>query len=639
MLTPVCAAGDILSKIKTFALRSLTLAAIGLLLVAPASVRAEVGDVEARISQDLVQLWGQRASAMASGDDRRVELANAAYVRAMRDSGVNQIESASFALIEEIDAALEREEVREASARLDLLAEISGSLPEGYWARSRVQRAENLFGAHRWALSWWRGVWARVTSPDRASLDALLLVKAALLFCSLIAGVFIVAQTARYGLHIILGAANVLPGAYGWGSSLVTFVCLLGGTLYFLGPISGLCLWCGLLVIYQSPGERIGIACLMGAVLLAPYSFRLVDQGVERAVHEVSGLYKKTHNVAARYELGRHDEALAQIVDGISYKRIGEYTRAKMTLERAVGLVDGNRALEASLHNTLGATYFGLKEWAKARTHFDKAMQLAPGSAAPVFNLHRVHAELGDKEESEAMARVASRLEPRAVVRWQAEEGGQLNRVIIDLEPSRAAFVVLMAERAWVALKEPSSIWTKLVGARVVPAVSVSAGLCLIFMFVVGRLRSRLRIEWPCDRCALPVPVRLVDIDLTSPVCEQCTNIFLRTVPVDRRVRYAKETMVTRWATARRWLTRTVSFVAPGISQLVRGDFGSGVRLASVGCLAATVWVLPGDWAFVGGFGQASAAWGWTAVVVYVIALSLGIRGAFRETGEGGAWS
>ena len=99
------------------------------------------------------------------------------------------------------------------------------------------------------------------------------------LLIGVLGAVFLLAQSSRYVLHIILGAGQVLPGAYSWLSSLVVLTITFGASLYLLGALGTLCLLCGLLAIYQTPVERRLLVLCLVFIGLAPVSLTLIDEG------------------------------------------------------------------------------------------------------------------------------------------------------------------------------------------------------------------------------------------------------------------------------------------------------------------------------------------------------------------------
>ena len=181
-------------------------------------------------------------------------------------------------------------------------------------------------------------------------------------------------------------------------------------------------------------------------------------------------------------------------------------------------------------------------------------------------------------------------------MRWDAEEGTELNRVVNELPIGKTAYFALLGSRTVEHLGSISPLWVRLVGPDASLTAPLSAAFALLFIFVIGLARGHLRIQWPCERCACGVPVRLVDLDLTAPVCDQCTNIFLRSVPVDRQVRFNKEAQVARADSARRWFTRITALTFPGIGHLMRGQLADGFSYAATAAVALILIVLPERW-------------------------------------------
>jgi pentatricopeptide repeat protein len=68
------------------------------------------------------------------------------------------------------------------------------------------------------------------------------------------------------------------------------------------------------------------------------------------------------------------------LLHGVGAVQMKKYDEAVLTLETGVELVTNDKGVEAEFNAQLGEAYFGLKEVDKAKTHYDKAVQLDPKS-------------------------------------------------------------------------------------------------------------------------------------------------------------------------------------------------------------------------------------------------------------------
>lgn len=604
---------------------------------------APPGPAQQTATGELIRMWQARSSAAAGSDRAEVKRANEKLITLLDDRGIRNSEPATRALVREVERLIEQGRLEDAKSRMTLLRRVGDGVPEAHWAQSRILREDNLFMVHTWALPWFRGLWHDLTSPSRAGNNVILAATGVALLAALLACVFLLAQVCRYFLHIFVGAGQVLPGAYNWLSSIVVLTVIFGGGLYFLGALSALCLLCGLLAIYQTPVERRLLTLCLLLLGLTPAALTLIDQGARGAVEQTAQLYRAEMNPTSRWAPGRAPSGLELLIEAKRRKRLGELDASLAALkaaEKALIPINGkpaSRRIQAVLHNAFGNTYFGLQRMEQAQVHYEKASALMPDSAVPVYNLHRVYAETGRKEEAEASARNASRIDAQAVVRWDAEEGKELNRVVNELTIGHQAYFALLGSLAIDNLGGMSPLWVQLVGTEAALSTPLNAGIALLFITIMGFMRPQMRLQWPCERCACGVSVRLVDLDLTAPVCDQCTNIFLRSVPVDRRVRFAKEASVARTGFARRWLTRVASLAFPGAAHLMRGRLTDGFYYATVGAVALLLVALPERWVDTGGPALGSYAVDLVGYGLYALALLISIVSVFRGTREQGS--
>ena len=86
-------------------------------------------------------------------------------------------------------------------------------------------------------------------------------------------------------------------------------------------------------------------------------------------------------------------------------------------------------------------------------------------------------------------------------------------------------------------------------------------------------VEEELRDEKVRPRVDLRFEVAEVDLGAaeTAPLCEQCHNLFIRNIPVDRRIRFEKEERIARVRTLRLWGLRAAALVLPGLPSFVTG--------------------------------------------------------------------
>jgi len=281
---------------------------------------------------------------------------------------------------------------------------------------------------------------------------------------------------------------------------------------------------------------------------------------------------------------------------GLAYKRTGQLTDARAALQAAIDAVDDDtdEASAAVIYNNLGNTLFALGYAKPAEDAYQKARRRAREAPEPPFNLHRLYRRSGRADDAESAIQEASGIDAQLVATWSQDDDTSVNRYVVDMELPASALVgramqnvfadTPLARRGWVVLAGP------------VPAMTapLAAFVTLAVFGVLGRLRSRMRLTWPCVRCARPAPSVVSAGPPAHPQCEQCVNLFVKNIPVDRRVRFQKEQTVARYAAARQWGTRLLGVLVPGTVDLVRGNPLRGAAMVAATTILV-IWLIYPD--------------------------------------------
>ena len=93
---------------------------------------------------------------------------------------------------------------------------------------------------------------------------------------------------------------------------------------------------------------------------------------------------------------------------GVALKDMGEYRKAIRVLEKGE-CIDSNRT---DIHNLLGFCHFKLKEHEQAIRHFQKVIDLDPGSAIDYANIASNYRDMGKTDEAVEYYRLALSLDP-----------------------------------------------------------------------------------------------------------------------------------------------------------------------------------------------------------------------------------
>jgi hypothetical protein len=175
----------------------------------------------------------------------------------------------------------------------------------------------------------------------------------------------------------------------------------------------------------------------------------------------------------------------------------------------------------------------------------------------------------------------ASALDPERVARWNEDLDPNLNRFVVDMGLTADALTRREAD----ALLAPSPLatraWLRLAGPVPEAAAPMAAAVTMLAFAVLAGVRRRSVIVVPCSRCALAAEVHLGAPE-SAPLCEQCQNLFIRNIPVDRRVRFEKEERIARYAAFRLWAVRLGALFFPGLASFLRGHAVRGCVVAGV---------------------------------------------------------
>ena len=121
------------------------------------------------------------------------------------------------------------------------------------------------------------------------------------------------------------------------------------------------------------------------------------------------------------------------------------------------------------------------------------------------------------------------------------------------------------------------------------PGADVEAHLASL---LIMRVRDRLSLVVPCSRCGCRTPIAAAEGDHRAAVCADCTRVFLRTSPVDRRIKIKKELQVARFEAGVRLGRFLVSLCLPGVADATGGRY-KRLLVHSV-LLTAGLWSLAG---------------------------------------------
>ncbi len=577
------------------------------ILVAPAYAGAEETSADPSVKlvtssggyRALANTWKLRRSALEDGDNEHADDLLKRVLRLRRDTGIRRLDSFGIALLREADVALKKDDAGLALRRVRQAEEAAPGLPEVWDARADIDRSQQPVSVHVWLPHIVNAYKARLGDFQRRML---LLSDAALTSLGLLAllgCVFLVAQVIRYGLNVYHDLGQVFPTMAKWvilvgGVLLALFPLIFGfGPLLLVLPIAGL-LWA-----YQSAGERVITATLVLALGATPWLLRMADRlseagtGLEQAIHTLNLNpydHRATATVEATVARNAEDwEARASL--GLAYKRLGRLDEARTLLASSARHL--SKAASAVTYNNLGNVEFAAGHPKPAEEAYKRARELAPDAPEPVFNLHRLYTRTGNEEAAKDHVQQATALAAEQVTAWSEDNTRHLNRYVVDMDLPADVLTGRALSNVWAPTRFANRAWVVLAGP--VPEMAAplgAAALVVVFLGTLG-LRKRLCLTWPCTRCGRSAEVYVIDGPPENPMCEQCVNLFVKNIPVDRRIRFEKELAVERYQSLVRWGTRLSALVLPGFAVLIRGRVLTGTVVAGVAIYIAIRLMLP----------------------------------------------
>lgn len=554
-----------------------------------------------RGEEELLGLWKMRQKAVADGDEKRADDLQRQMLVQRKELGIQRLDAVAIALLGEASSALlTKGDAARSQVLVDQARQLAPGLPEIESRQADWSLERQPWALHKWLVFTLKGYVARLDDFQRRTLLLSDLVLTTFVLFALLLHVFLGGQVLRHGLGVYHGLGRTFPGVMKF-LLLAAALCLAAIPLYFgFGPL--LLIFPFLVLIFSAQGTSERVFSVLFVVFLGgiPWTLRAVDRlsdagtGVTQALSLLGT--NPTHARAAETAMTalreRPSDWAAAAALGLSQKRLGQTDEAIKTLRRAAALVPSATPEAGLVANNLANALFATGRAQSAEKLYLDAIALLPKAPEPYFNLSRLYTRTTQLEKARARFAEASALNPDHVAKWNEDTDLNLNRWVVDLDLSAD----LLTRRELSTLFAPSSLanraWLQLAGP--VPEFVAPVGcVTTLLAFVVLRLsRKRLRIMSPCSRCALAAEVDLGAAE-TAPLCEQCHNLFIRNIPVDRRIRFEKEERIARVRTFRLWGLRSAALVLPGLPSFVTGHPLRGMLLTGLVAFLALRLALP----------------------------------------------
>ncbi len=554
----------------------------------------------ARGYDQLVQAWRLRRVALEDKDDERADELAERVLRLQGQTGIRRLDAFAVALLREARVAAEAEDWDRVERCLAEAERLSPGLPEVWEVRGALALARQPIALHRWLDGRIRALRARLSDFQRRTLLASDVLLTVLLVMSVLGVLTALGQLGRYGLNIYQDLAQAFPSVMRFVLIAAATLLLLVPLLFGFGPVLFFFPLVMLLWPYQQRNERVLSVVFTLLLGVAPWALRVGDRlteagtGIAEVLHSLSvnAADARALDAAGAWLVAHPDDWQVQAVAGLTEKRLGRLDAALPLLEKAAAAAPtGGEA--GTVQNNLGNAWFASGRPKAAEAAYRAAIRQTPGEPAPYFNLHRLYQRTGRPQQAAEPLQSASKLDPRRVAAWTEDDDPSANRFVVDMDLPASS----LTRRTVTDLLAPTDLatrgWLTLAGPVPEMAAPVGAVVTLLVCLTLALMRKRLRLTWPCGRCGRPAPVDLVAGPPERPLCGQCENLFVKNVPVDRRVRFEKEEAIARYASLRRWATRVAGVAMPGLVGLVRGEPLRGALWAALTLVVGLRLLLP----------------------------------------------
>ncbi|MFN3196974.1 MAG: hypothetical protein ACE366_00970 [Bradymonadia bacterium] len=585
---------------------------------------------------DLQALWQGRKSALKSGDAKAASEALAAVKALATDNGLMGLDAFAAALLREAQQAAANGDAEGVESRLALARELAPDLPaieEVAAALSLELSAIDLIG---WVGHTQSAISLRLDRlPDRQLFLANMW-STGLIAMGLVILLFLVVQITRHGFGVYHDLARVTPGALRPVAVLIALAGVAVPLLFGYGPLLLVFPAVALLWGYQKWSERATSLVVLALAVVMPWGAQRIDaltmNGTEISM-AVDTLQRNPWDARAEAHVKQFTEThpdawWAFAILGRALKAQGRLEESLVAFSKAEGKVPDGSTAQGIIFNNLGNALFATGRVITAEKRYLEAKGLLPELPEPRFNLHRLYARTAQAAAADSNFQQASGLDAERVALWVNEDGTNLNRHVKDL-PLSAEMLGAHVGPTWRNGPLAQGVWLKAVGPLPVLTLPIAAVVTLLLAGLVTLRQKRLKLTRPCPRCGEPVR-QLVPTASKKPdqLCDTCTDLFVRGLPMERRIRFSKEEQIDRHQKLLSIGTRITGLALPGWASVMRGRPISGLILMAMGVFLLVSLLLPHGLFYLPGVLHTSATVG--VIVALGIVWLVGAFVAFR---------
>jgi tetratricopeptide (TPR) repeat protein len=541
---------------------------------------------------DLAAIWEQRRIHQQQRDFGLAQADLKRFLELKDELNIRNIFMHANVLIREADQARQAEDQKSAERLLDAAVEMAPDFAGVHLARTSLWFSQSPFKVGRLFGGLWDAAEASFRDPLSANRLMVNLVTGLLLGLGLSGAIFILVHFLRYLSLYLHDFHHLFPrGVARLQTAFLGVLVLLIPILFRMGLLSVLLLWALIAWIYQERWERLVTFLVVAFFALSPFALNWVVSGMtvpDSVVADLSAVAlgpadsRSVNRLKSRLKRQPENHVILATL-GSLYKRTGNLDLAGELLDRALKL----KPNEAVLLNNLGNVRFLGGDLKGAIKFYDRAIQSRPDLAVPYYNLSKAYYRSLDLNKGKQHRTHALRLDPEGIQRVnQRAESRRANYVVADLA----------IPREWVSVqnsrhdgKKPEratkNLWLAWGGSGSTDSFPfVGAGVVVLFGLIL-LLRRKVYFSSGCVRCGRPVCRRCSSELRDDTVCSQCFHAFVhREQGIDAKSRISKEIQIRQYRRRREGIARGITFLLPGVGQLIKGRPLLGTLFLTVFC-------------------------------------------------------
>ncbi|WP_146618122.1 tetratricopeptide repeat protein [Lujinxingia litoralis] len=418
-------------------------------------------------------------------------------------------------------------------------------------------------------------------------------------------GAFMLAQLLRYFGVAAYDGARMLPRGFSSNQTVIVLVALvIVPGLVLRSPLMSMLIMLALVIPFQRLNERAVSAAFLALILALPSLDSALSHHVlypGSPAQELSHTHQQFCDTdclqRAETTLKQGASPVETYAAAVALFRTGQPAAMARIVELGAGESSQSPLrLRAQWENLIGAALATQGNPEEALRHFERAAELMPNAAAPVFNQMRALQLAGDVESGYDALDQAVRHDLAMVSRYLDTSRRDANSLLI--------IMMLSADQIWSVHKDHAStqpavslispIWTALAGPMVpLSRAPFLAGFGLLWLLMTLQLPRSNRVSSPCPKCGLARDPEDADRLGGHHYCLPCYQTFVSGATLDYHARVHSETSLGRRDRFQSFLRRALSLLLPGTGHTLGGHAIRGTLAFGLLSFGALWWLYP----------------------------------------------